>query len=79
MPVVDDEDEEDVAERAVYPNEDLKLELEIEHEEAPLSAASLSRFNPEVFNDVSPRASSSSMSVFFEHLIVEYTCTNSGA
>ena len=67
MPIVDDEDEEDVADRAVYPNEDLGRELEIEDEdEVPLSATSSNGFNPEVFNDVSPRASSSSKSVFVE-------------
>ena len=67
MPIVDDEDEEDVADRAVYPNEDLGRELEIEDEdEVPFSATSSNGFNPEVFNDVSPRASSSSKSVFVE-------------
>jgi serine/arginine repetitive matrix protein 2 len=67
MPIVDDEDEEDVADRAVYPIEDLGRELDIEDEdEVPLSATSSNEFNPEVFNDVSPRASSSSKSVFVE-------------
>ena len=67
MPVVDDEDEDDVADRAVYPDEDLGRELDIEDEdEVPLSATSSNGFNPEVFNDVSPRASSSSKSVFVE-------------
>ena len=70
MPIVDDEDEdeEDVADRAVYPNEGLERELEIEDEdeEMPLFASSSNGFNPEVYNDVSPRASSSSKSVFVE-------------
>ena len=66
MPIVDDE-EEDVAEGAVYPDEDLERELEIEDEdEVPLSATSSNGFNPEAYNDVSPRASSSSKSVFVE-------------
>jgi serine/arginine repetitive matrix protein 2 len=52
MPIVDDEDEEDVT-GAVYPNEDLGREMEDE-DEVPL------------FDDVSPRASSSSKSVFVE-------------
>jgi serine/arginine repetitive matrix protein 2 len=62
MPVV-----EDVADRAVYPNEGLGRELDIEDEdEVPPSATSSNGFNPDVFNDVSPRASSSSKSVFVE-------------
>ena len=67
MPIVDDEEEEDVADRTVYPNEDLERELEIEDEdEVPPSATSSNGFNPEAYNDVSPRASSSSKSVFVE-------------
>ena len=67
MPIVDDEEEEDVADRAVYPNEDPERELEIEDEDGvPLSVTSSNGFNPEVYDDVSPRASSSSKSVFVE-------------
>ena len=67
MPIVDDEEEEDVTDRAVYTNEDLERELEIEDEdEVPLSATSSTGFNPEVYDDVSHRASSSSKSVFVE-------------
>ncbi|KAF8806415.1 hypothetical protein BYT27DRAFT_7101994 [Phlegmacium glaucopus] len=65
MPI-DDDDEEDVADREVYPIEDFERQLEIEEEDdVPLSAASSNGFNPEVY-DVSPRASSSSKSVFVE-------------
>ena len=67
MPIVDDEDEDDVADSAVYPNEDLGRELDVEDEdEVPLFASSSNGFSPEVYNDVSPRASSSSKSVFVE-------------
>jgi len=65
MPIDDDDDEEDVTDR-VYPIEDVERRLEIEEEdEVPLSATSSNGFNPEVY-DISPRASSSSKSVFVE-------------
>ena len=65
MPIVDDEEED--ADSAAYPNDDLECELGVEDEdEVPPSTTSSNGFNPEAYNDVSPRASSSSKSVFVE-------------
>ena len=66
MPI-DDDDDDDVIDREVYPNEDIERQLEIEEEdEVPLSATSSNGFNPDGYDDVSPRASFSSKSIFVE-------------
>ncbi|KAF8161167.1 hypothetical protein B0H34DRAFT_795996 [Crassisporium funariophilum] len=68
MPIDDDEDDED--EGLLFDTEEIlerRVEIEPEaEEEPPLSATSSSGFTTEVFDDISPRASSSSKSVFVE-------------
>ena len=64
MPIVDDEEEDDITDRTA---ENVERKLEIEDEDrVPPSTTSSNGFNPEAFDDVSPRASSSSKSVFVE-------------